>query len=43
MELSKMDKVSHLLSFVTNSEANMLTVHLDMDGIGILIERLYLD
>ena len=40
MELSKMEKVSHLLSFVANSEANMLTVHLDMDGIGILIERL---
>ena len=35
-----MESVKHLLSFVTNSEANMLTVHLDSDGIGFLIERL---
>lgn len=35
-----MDKLKHLLSFVTNSEANMLTVHLDRDGIEFLIARL---
>jgi hypothetical protein len=36
----KMDKVNHLLSFVANSDANMLTIHLDKDGIEFLIERL---
>ncbi len=35
-----MDKVKHLLSFVANSDANMLTIHLDKDGIEFLIERL---
>jgi hypothetical protein len=35
-----MDKVKHLLSFVTNAEADMLTVHLDIDGIALLMERL---
>jgi len=35
-----MDKVKHLLSFVTNSEADMLTVHLDKRGIEFLMERL---
>lgn len=36
----KRDKVNHLLSFVANSDANMLTIHLDKDGIEFLIERL---
>lgn len=36
----KMDKPNHLLSFVTNSDANMLTIHLDKEGIEFLIERL---
>lgn len=35
-----MDKVNHLLSFVADSDANMLTIHLDKDGIEFLIERL---
>jgi hypothetical protein len=42
MEVSKMDKVKHLLSFVANTEANMLSIHLDRDGITYLIERLTL-
>lgn len=37
-----MDKVKHLLSFVANAEANMLSVHMDRDGIAYLIERLTL-
>jgi hypothetical protein len=36
----KMDKVKHLLSFIANSDANMLTIHLDKEGIEFLIERL---
>ncbi len=36
----KIDKVNHLLSFVANSDVNMLTIHLDKDGIEFLIERL---
>ena len=35
-----MYRVKHLLSFVANSDANMLTIHLDKDGIEFLIERL---
>lgn len=35
-----MDKINHLLSFVASSDANMLTIHLDKDGIEFLIERL---
>lgn len=35
-----METVKHLLSFVTNADADMLTVHLDIDGIDLLIERL---
>lgn len=35
-----MNEVKHLLSFVANSEANMLTVHLDRDGLEFLMERL---
>lgn len=35
-----MGKANHLLSFVANSDANMLTIHLDKDGIEFLIERL---
>jgi len=42
LETTKMESVKHLLSFVTNSEANMLTVHLDRAGISFLIERLTL-
>lgn len=37
-----MQPVKHLLSFVTNAEANMLSVHMDRDGIAYLIERLTL-
>jgi len=37
---TNVESVKHLLSFVTNSEANMLSVHLDRDGISFLIERL---
>lgn len=36
----KMDRIKHLLSFVANSDANMLTIHLDKDGIEFLIESL---
>jgi len=36
----QMDKVNHLLSFVANSDANMLTIHLDKDGIEFLVKRL---
>lgn len=35
-----MDKTNHLLSFVANSDGNMLTIHLDKDGIEFLMERL---
>ncbi len=35
-----MDKVNHLLSFVANSDSNMLTIHLDKGGIEFLIEQL---
>lgn len=37
-----MQPVKHLLSFVSNLEANMLSVHMDRDGITFLIERLTL-
>lgn len=37
-----MQPVKHLLSFVANAEANMLSVHMDRDGIAFLIERLTL-
>ena len=36
----KMEKVNHLLSFVANSDANMLTIPLDKQGIEFLMERL---
>lgn len=35
-----MENVKHLLSFVTNDDADMLTVHLDSAGIDFLMERL---
>jgi hypothetical protein len=37
---SRMQPVKHLLSFVANAEANMLSVHMDRDGIAYWIERL---
>ena len=37
-----MQPVKHLLSFVSNLKANMLSVHMDRDGIAYLIERLTL-
>ncbi|MCU0719235.1 MAG: hypothetical protein MUC83_06000 [Pirellula sp.] len=35
-----METVKHVLSFVANANADMLTVHLDIDGIALLMERL---
>lgn len=32
--------VRHLLSFVTNQDGNMLTIHVDGDGLSLLIEKL---
>lgn len=35
-----MSKSKHLLSFIANASANMLTIHLDKDGIEFLMKRL---
>lgn len=35
-----MDKTNHLLSFVASPDANMLTIHMDKDGIELLMGRL---
>jgi len=37
-----MENVKHLLSFVTNAEGNMLSVHMDKNGINYLIDKLTL-
>ena len=37
-----MDDVKHLLSFVSNTEGNMLSVHMDKNGISYLIDKLAL-
>lgn len=35
-----MDTVKHLLSFVSNQTGDMVSVHMDRDGISLLIDRL---
>lgn len=37
-----MDNVKHVLSFVSNAEGNMLSIHMDRDGIDYLIDKLSL-